>query len=266
MSKQKVQHQTEKNNYPVKMKSEKKETYLAIDIGGTNIKSTVLNHDGELQFPYKKIETPALANPENVINAIKELIKDYPSFDKISIGFPGYIKNGVVITAPNLDTKAWKNFDLSKVISSELKKPVKLVNDADLQGLAVISGKGLEMVITLGTGFGTALFLNGQLLPHLELAHLPVRKNRDYDDFIGDKALLKDGEVKWNKKMKEVLKTFKTVINYDTLYISGGNAKKLTLKLDDNIKIVSNKDGIKGGAFLWINDRDESDNSSHSTE
>jgi polyphosphate glucokinase len=248
------------------MKSEKKETYLAIDIGGTNIKSTVLNHDGELQFPYKKIETPALANPENVINAIKELIKDYPSFDKISIGFPGYIKNGVVITAPNLDAKAWENFDLSKVISSELKKPVKLVNDADLQGLAVINRKGLEMVMTLGTGFGTALFMDGQLLPHLELAHLPVRKNKDYDAFIGDKALLKDGEVKWNKKMKEVLKTFKTVINYDNLYISGGNAKKLTLKLDDNIKIVSNKDGIKGGAFLWINDRDESDKSSHSTE
>ena len=243
------------------MRSEKKETYLAIDIGGTNIKSTVLNHDGELQFPYKKIETPALANPENVINAIKELIKDYPSFDKISIGFPGYVKNGVVITAPNLDAKAWKNYDLSEVISSEFKKPVKLVNDADLQGLAVISRKGLEMVITLGTGFGTALFLNGQLLPHLELAHLPVRKNKDYDDFIGDKALLKDGEVKWNKKMKEVLKTFKTVINYDTLYISGGNAKKLTSKLDDNIKIVSNKDGIKGGAFLWINESSEGDKS-----
>ena len=243
------------------MRSEKKETYLAIDIGGTNIKSTVLNHDGELQFPYKKIETPALANPENVINAIKVLIKDYPSFDKISIGFPGYVKNGVVITAPNLDAKAWKNYDLSEVISSEFKKPVKLVNDADLQGLAVISRKGLEMVITLGTGFGTALFLNGQLLPHLELAHLPVRKNKDYDDFIGDKALLKDGEVKWNKKMKEVLKTFKTVINYDTLYISGGNAKKLTSKLDDNIKIVSNKDGIKGGAFLWINESSEGDKS-----
>jgi polyphosphate glucokinase len=241
------------------MKSEKKETYLAIDIGGTNIKSTVLNQDGELQFPYKKIETPALANPENVINAIKELIKNYPSFDKISIGFPGYVKNGVVLTAPNLDAKAWKNYDLSNVISSEFKKPVKLVNDADLQGLAVISRKGLEMVITLGTGFGTALFLNGQLLPHLELAHLPVRKNKDYDDFIGDKALLKDGEVKWNKKMKEVLKTFKTVINYDTLYISGGNAKKLTSKLDNNIKIVSNKDGIKGGAFLWINESGEDD-------
>ncbi len=131
-----------------------------------------------------------------------------------------------------------------------------IFSTADFQGLAVISKKGLEMVITLGTGFGTSLFLDGNLLPHLELAHLPVRKNKDYDSFIGDKALIKDGDEKWNKKMKEVLHTFKTVINYDKLYISGGNAKKLTFKLDDNIEIVSNRDGIKGGAFLWSKEND----------
>jgi polyphosphate glucokinase len=108
----------------------------------------------------------------------------------------------------------------------------------------------------LGTGFGTALFMDGKLLPHLELAHLPVRKGKDYDAFIGEKALLKDGEEKWNNKIKEVLRTFKTVINYDRLYLSGGNAKKISFKLDDNIKIVSNKDGIKGGAFLWDADDD----------
>ncbi len=236
------------------MKSTKKETFLAIDIGGSNIKSTVLNHDGEMQFPYQKIETPAEANPNSLMEAVKTLVKDFPPFDKISVGFPGYVRDGVVYTAPNLDDKAWRNFNLSKAFSDGLKKPAIVVNDADMQGLAVISGKGLEMVITLGTGFGTALFMNGRLLPHLELAHLPVRKNLDYDDFIGDKALLKDGLEKWNNKMKEVLKTFKTVINYDRLYISGGNAKKLNFKLDEEIKVVSNRDGIKGGAFLWTAD------------
>lgn len=233
------------------MDNTKQENFLAIDIGGSHIKATVLHPNGEMQFDYKKIETPEKANPENLIAAIKTLVKDFPAFDKISVGFPGYVKDGVIFTAPNLDSKAWQNFNLSKVLGNEFKKPVRLVNDADLQGLAVISRKGLEMVITLGTGFGTALFMDGKLLPHLELAHLPVRKNKDYDAFIGDKALIKDGEEKWNKKMKEVLKTFKTVINYDRLYLSGGNAKKISFKLDDNIKIVSNKDGIKGGAFLW---------------
>lgn len=231
-----------------------KENYLAVDIGGSRIKATILDEKGEMLTPYQKIQTPEIANPENTIAAIKTLIKDFPTFDKISIGFPGYVREGVVKTAPNLDNNAWKDYDLSKAIAIELKKPVRLVNDADFQGLAVISGKGLEMVITLGTGFGTALFMDGKLLPHLELAHLPVVKGKDYDAFIGEKALLKEGLEKWNGKMKEVLKTFKEVINYDRLYLSGGNAKKLSFKLDDNIKIVSNKEGIKGGAFLWRNE------------
>jgi len=231
-----------------------KENYLAIDIGGSRIKATIIDEKGEMLTPYQKIQTPEIANPENTIAAIKTLIKDFPTFDKISIGFPGYVREGVVKTAPNLDNNAWKDYDLSNAIATELKKPVRLVNDADFQGLAVISGKGLEMVITLGTGFGTALFTDGKLLPHLELAHLPVVKGKDYDAFIGEKALLKDGLEKWNEKMKEVLKTFKEVINYDRLYLSGGNAKKLSFKLDDNIKIVSNKEGIKGGAFLWKNE------------
>lgn len=238
------------------MASSKKETYLSVDIGGSHIKATVLNHGGEMQFPYNKIETPALATPKKLMDALKELIKDYPAYDKVAVGFPGYVKDGVIFTAPNLDSKAWKNFDLSEALANDLKKPTRIVNDADFQGLAVISRKGLEMVITLGTGFGTALFMDGKLLPHLELAHLPVRKGKDYDQFIGDKALAKDGLEKWNIKMKEVLKTFKTVINYDRLYLSGGNAKKISFKLDDNVKVVSNRDGIKGGAFLWTTDDD----------
>ena len=232
------------------------ENFLAIDIGGSRIKATIIDATGEMLTPYQKIETPEIANPENTIAAIKELIKDFPAFDKISVGFPGYVRDGVVKTAPNLDNAAWKDFDLSNALAKDLKKPVRMVNDADFQGLAVISNVGLEMVITLGTGFGTALFMDGKLLPHLELAHLPVKNGKDYDAFIGEKALSKDGLEKWNEKMEEVLKTFKEVINYDRLYLSGGNAKKLTFKLDDNVKVVSNKDGIKGGAFLWRNEDD----------
>ena len=119
------------------------------------------------------------------------------------------------------------------------------------KGLGVVSEQGLEMVITLGTGFGTALLLDGHLLPHLELAHHPVTKNKTYDDYIGDNALKKTGEKKWNKRMKRVLNILKTVFNYDRLYIGGGNSGKLNFKLDENIKIITNKDGIKGGARLW---------------
>ncbi|MEO6289034.1 MAG: ROK family protein, partial [Ginsengibacter sp.] len=141
--------------------------------------------------------------------------------------------------------------NLEKNLELMLGKPVLAVNDADLQSLAVVSGKGVEMVVTLGTGFGSAILDNGILLPHLEIAHHPVTKNKDYDAYIGEEELKRIGKKKWNKRMKKVIEILKVVVNYDTLYISGGNASKLSFKLDKNIIIVGNKDGIKGGAVLW---------------
>src|SRR5437870_68182 len=137
--------------------------FLSIDIGGSHIKATILDNKGALQMDYDKIPTPLPANPETVVNAIKRLVKSFPVYNYISVGFPGYVKHGVVNTAPNLGTDFWKDFDLSKKLEKELGKPTRVVNDADMQGLGVVSGKGLEMVITLGTGFGTALLVDGQL-------------------------------------------------------------------------------------------------------
>lgn len=225
---------------------------LSIDIGGSHIKATVLNNKGDLQVEYKRVETPSPASPENVISTIKSLVQDLSGYDKISVGFPGYVRDGVIITAPNLGTELWKNVDLRKGLETELGKGVAVVNDADMQGLGVASGKGFEMVITLGTGFGTALLQDGFLLPHLELAHHPFTKKSTYDEYIGEAALEKVGNEKWNKRVKKALKVLKTVFNYDTLYIGGGNAKKIDFELENDMRIVSNKDGIKGGARLWL--------------
>jgi polyphosphate glucokinase len=227
---------------------------LSIDIGGSHIKATILNKKGELKMDYDKVPTPAPASPDNLIKAIKTLVKNFPAYDKISVGFPGYVKNGVIKTAPNLNTKLWADVDLTKKISDALGKPTQVVNDADMQGLGVVNGKGLEMVVTLGTGFGTALLMNGHLLPHFELAHLPVKTDKTYDQYIGEKALEKYGKERWNKRMQKDFEILKTVFNYDTLYIGGGNSDLLTFKLDKNMKIVTNADGIKGGARLWIDD------------
>ena len=142
---------------------------------------------------------------------------------------------------------------MKKKICDVFGKPAQVVNDADLQGLGVVSGKDFEILVTLGTGFGTAFLKNGILFPDIELAHHPVVKNKDYDQYIGDKELKSIGVEKWNKRMKEVIQMLKTVFNYDRLYIGGGNARFLEFKLDDNIKIVTNEDGIKGGAKLWEN-------------
>ena len=226
------------------------EKILSIDIGGTSIKAATLNREGGLQQEYKKLPTPKPSTPNAILKTIRELVKDF-TYDKIAAGFPGYVKNGIIQTAPNLGTEAWAKTDLAKKLHEVLGKPARVINDADMQGLGLISGKGFEMVVTLGTGFGTAFFKDGMLLPHLEIAHHPIKKDKTYDEYIGTKALENEGKEKWNKRVKYILSVLKTVFNYDKLYLGGGNAAKINFKTDRNIKIVKNIDGIDGGAKLW---------------
>ena len=233
------------------MKSDADDKVLSIDIGGSRIKGTILDMAGNMLRDYVRINTPTSAEPDDIMQAIVTLTKDFQPYNKVSVGFPGYVRSGVVHTAPNLSTEKWSGVELAKRLSVILSKPVRVLNDADMQGLGIATGKGLEMVVTLGTGFGTALLMQGNLLPHLEIAHHPVSKERDYDQYIGEKALNEVGIERWNKRLKKVIEILKTVINYDHLFISGGNSKKITFKTDDNITLVSNIDGIKGGAKLW---------------
>jgi len=237
---------------PVTQKNENKDNILSIDIGGTSVKACILNSKGDLASEYKKLPTPKDATPKAILEVIQALVPELgQDFKKISVGFPGYVKHGVVETAPNLARNKWAGIDLAQQISNLFDKPVRLVNDADQQALGIVAGKGFEIVFTVGTGFGTALLFDGDLLPHLELAHLPITKSKDYDDYLGAKAFAKVGKKDWNARLKRVIEIYKVVFNYDTLYIGGGNAKEIDFELEHNIKMVSNKDGIKGGAKLW---------------
>ena len=224
---------------------------LAIDIGGSHVKATLLNDEGGMIDDYKKIPTPAPATPDAVLHVIQELAAMFPGFTHVSAGFPGYVRNGIVFTAPNLGTDDWRNTNLQSLLTTKLDKPAKVVNDADMQGLGIVSGKGLELVITLGTGFGTALLNDGQLLPHLELGQHPVTKSKTYDLYVGEKAMTEIGKQRWNERVQKTIQNMKTLINYDQLYISGGNASKLTFTLESNISIANNRLGIKGCARLW---------------
>lgn len=227
---------------------------LSIDIGGTSVKAGLLSKAGELISEFKKVPTPKKSTPEAILESIQELVEQLDaegSFDRISVGFPGYVRYGTVMTAPNLAKDKWDEVNLGQQISDLFDKPVRLINDADQQGLGLVSGKGFEIVITVGTGFGTALLYDGELLPHLELAHLPITKSKDYDDYIGTEALEEIGKKEWNQRLEHIIDIYKTVFNYDRLYIGGGNAKEITFDLEHNIQRVSNKDGIKGGAKLW---------------
>ncbi|WP_346239514.1 ROK family protein [Niabella insulamsoli] len=225
-------------------------TTLSIDIGGSKIKACTLSKTGKILQDYVKTPTPQPATPEKVLAAIKELVKDF-KYSRISTGFPGYVRDGIVHTAPNLGTSAWAGVNLAEELMMTLGKPTRVINDADMLGLGCVSGKGFEMMITLGTGFGTAFYLDGKVLPHLEVAHHPVHKGEDYDKYIGEATYNDIGKKKWNKRMQRVISIMKTVFNYDRLYIGGGLARKLDFPLDDNIELVTNIDGIDGGIQLW---------------
>ncbi len=222
---------------------------LAIDIGGTGIKAITLDDTGKAITERSRIATPEPATPKALLRVIKQLAATQGRFDRVSVGFPGVIKRGVVYTAPNLG-KGWNNYEFERALVRKLGRPVHLANDADVQGLGSVSGRGLELVITLGTGFGSVLFIDGRRI-HLELGHHPFRKGRTYEDELGHAALQKKGKAKWNQRLREAIADLKEVFNYDRLYIGGGNSRHIKLKLPANVRLVSNLQGLLGGIALW---------------
>jgi polyphosphate glucokinase len=225
---------------------------LAIDIGGTGLKAAVIGRDGAFVSERLRVKTPDHCTPKKMVRALKKLVKPLKQFDRVSIGFPGYVRHGIVFTAPHLGTKQWAGFNLARAMEKELGKPVRLLNDADIQGLAAIKGKGLELVCTLGTGFGTAWFHDGELMPHMDLAHMAVHPKHDFDDFLGDRTLKKIGQKAWNKRLKKTVAILNKVFFFDQLYLGGGNSRRVDAKLPDNVAIVSNDAGMEGGAFVWL--------------
>ncbi|WP_250122087.1 ROK family protein [Chroococcidiopsis sp. CCMEE 29] len=222
---------------------------LSVDIGGSGIKVIVLDTAGNPQTERARVETPQPAKPETVISAIAQLAVGC-EFDRVSVGFPGVVRSGVTQTAVNLDSE-WIGFDLGTALSQRLGKPVRVVNDADMQGLGAISRQGVELVVTLGTGFGSALFVDGKLVPNLEMGHHEFRKGETYEQQLGRAALEDVGVKKWNTRLEKAIASLQHLFNYDYLYLGGGEAKKVTLELPSNVKIIPNMSGLLGGIALW---------------
>ena len=222
---------------------------LVVDIGGTGIKAELLDERGRPLTNRARIPTPKRATPHQVIAIIRKLAMGLGEFDRVSVGFPGVTKNGVIYTAPNLG-KGWNNFKLEQKLRRALKRPVRVANDADIQGLGSISGRGIELVITLGTGVGSAVFTNGTRL-HLELGHHPFHKGKTYEDELGYPTLLKKGKKWWNKRLREAIEDLKIAFNYDRLLLGGGNTKYIRFEPPGDVKIVSNEEGLLGGIKLW---------------
>jgi polyphosphate glucokinase len=198
-----------------------------------------------------RVDTPHPSGPADLLRALVDLVQPLGAYDRISVGFPGVVRSGRILTAPNLGTAAWHAYPLASDLLQRLGKPTRVLNDASVQGLGEIEGVGLECVITLGTGFGFALFQDGTLAPHLELGQHPCAKDKTYDLYLGNAAFHKVGRPKWNKRLAKVLGFLDTLVTYDTLLIGGGNAQVIDFDLPPNVRIVPNAAGITGGVKLW---------------
>lgn len=228
--------------------SERRHT-LAVDIGGSGIKVMVLDEAGLPLTKRDRLDTPYPATPSAVLPLISKLAEG-KSFDRASVGFPGVVQQGRTMTAVNLHPE-WIGFDLQQVLQDMLATPVRVANDADIQGFGAIQGFGVELVVTLGTGFGSALFVDGILVPNLELGHHPFRKGETYEEQLGRAALDMLGKDKWNRRLERAIARLDRVFNYTTLYLGGGNAKEITLNLPANVQTVRNVAGLLGGIALW---------------
>ncbi len=224
---------------------------LAIDIGGTGLKASVLDHRGEMAAPRIHVPTPQPCPPPVLLAALAEMVQKLPAFHRISAGFPGAVRGGIVLTAPNLGTAAWAGFPLESQLAERFGRPARVLNDAEVQGLGVISGAGMEMILTLGTGAGIGIFFNGRVSPHIELSQHPVHKKLTYDMFLGKEAFETLGVKRWNKRVRTAIAILARVVLFDRLYIGGGNAVHIKGELPANVTIVANEAGITGGIALW---------------
>lgn len=223
---------------------------LAIDIGGTGIKMMTLDVSGRPIGERVRADTPTPATPEAVLHLLDTMSAEAGAFDRVSVGFPGVVKRGATLTAHNLDPQ-WSGYELQKVLERRWKRPVRVANDAAVQGYGAIRGTGVELVITLGTGFGSSLFVDGRLVPGLELAHHPWRKDKTYEEYLGVRALKHLGRKRWNRTLHKAIRQLEALFNYDHLFIGGGNAARIDFELPRHVTRVPNEDGLLGGAALW---------------
>lgn len=240
---------------------------LAIDIGGTGLKASVLDHSAKMETARVRVATTYPMPPARLVSDLVRLVAPLPAYERVSAGFPGVVRGGQVITAPHFVTthgpgtrvdkslvRAWAGFDLARALSQALGHPTRVANDADLQGAAVIAGEGLELVVTLGTGVGTGLFWQGHLAPHLEIAQHPLAKGETYNGRIGEAARKSVGNKVWRKRVLGAIDTLHTLINYDHLYVGGGNSVRLKGHVGTEVTIVDNDAGLLGGIKLWEGD------------
>jgi polyphosphate glucokinase len=239
---------------------------LAVDCGGGTLKFASVDSGG-LILKQKNIKVAYPFSPSDLVITIKEVFEEFSPIDRVVVGIPGMIRQGVVITTPHyqniagprskVDAKlknAWDGFDAKEAIASKLNIETFVLNDAQLHGLGVIEGVGVELVLTFGTGLGYALFVDGVPTVHFELSRSPIGFNNIYDEYIGETERRRLGDLWWSWRVLRLIKKLQPVFMWDRLYLGGGNAlrlaKRIQNKLPANVKIEKNAAALIGAAKI----------------
>lgn len=243
-------------------------TTLAIDCGGGGIKGSVLDEVGTMRAHPIRVPTPYPLPTALFVQTLVNLAAQLPAAERATVGMPGMIRHGVVVTTPHYVTKSgprtrvlpelvtqWEGFDAQAALTRELGIPTRVLNDAEVHGAGVIAGAGLEIVMTLGTGLGFAVFDGSRLAPHMEMSQAPVRWGLSYDTYIGEHERRRLGDALWSRRVVRMVEGLRPVFLWDRLYIGGGNSRHITptalAKLGDDVVIVPNSAALIGGARVW---------------
>jgi polyphosphate glucokinase len=210
---------------------------LVVDVGGTHVKVQASGQRARRKLP----SGPGLT-PNRMVKAVSDLIAGW-SYEVVSIGVPTRVRRGRIAAEPANLGRGWVGFDFARGFD----RPVRLINDAAMQALGAYEG-GRMLFLGLGTGLGTALIVDGAIVP-MELAHLPYKKGT-YEDYVGLRGLERNGRKKWRRDVADVVGRLSIALEAEDLVIGGGNSKYLK-KLPKGARLCTNADAIKGGYRLW---------------
>jgi len=211
---------------------------LAIDVGGTHVKTRV---SGSREM--RMFESGPAMTPRRMVSKVLRQTGDL-KYDVVSIGYPGVVVHGKIITEPHNLGRGWVGFDFRKAFG----RPTMLLNDAAMQAIGSYEG-GRMLFLGLGTGLGSALIVDGTVAP-MELAHLPYKRGRSYEDYLGDRGRRRLGAKKWRRAVADVVARLSKALEADYVVIGGGNARKLK-KLPGNARLGNNDFAFLGGFRVW---------------
>jgi len=211
---------------------------LAIDIGGTHVKILATGEQEK-----RELDSGPTLTPRRMVTAVKRLAHDW-DYDVVAMGYPGPVLHNKPMLEPHNLAPGWVGFDFDKAFG----KPVRMLNDAAMQALGSYRG-GRMLFLGLGTGLGTALVIDGQVEP-LELAHLPYKKGRTYEDYVGLRGLDRLGKKKWREEVAAVVKQLRSAMQAEHVVVGGGNAKKLD-HVAKGVELGANANAFIGGFRMW---------------